>query len=464
MPDPNQGMPISLIVAMIALSVAGLWAWENRRRAWGIPTLAVLATVGTWYVGDYFYNDYQVYRTTIGDEYLNAAWWQVCWFVGAFSALVPLCHRLLNERLQSRGSFVTEVQKTRILEQPRMQSRLDNFGIGLVTVWLILTLIGLSRVKWDVEGLLLPWLSGYKVNPWGRGRLGGGFDALLSFAGYLQIFLTAGSGVLLALSRNPRTRLFAGLVFALSIPWFFLDRTRNTMIATLLPGLLAWVFLRFRGTIWMKVCILGGAFLFLNSWFTVVMESRGEGQAVTKRFSERGLQVDEETKHEGLNMFEELAWMNKLVTTKKYEPDWGQRYFAEAVNPIPRALWAGKPTIGLDYSVARGQRAVGGAEAVTATISTGMIGQGCANFGFFWGPLAAALLMAIWVALLARDDLLSHNEPGRLMLYASGLILTFNLGRDITLLVLYPYLFGCALFWFLDKQRGGSNRSVEYAA
>lgn len=145
--------------------------------------------------------------------------------------------------------------------------------------------------------------------------------------------------------------------------------------------------------------------------------------------------------------------MNKMLATKKYQPDWGHRYFAEAVNPIPRVLWKNKPTIGLDYSMARGQIAAGDSGAVTATVSTGMIGQGCANFGVFFGPLAAATLMALWVALLARDDFLSHKQPGRLMLYASGLILTFNLGRDITLLVLYPYFFGSALFWFLERQK-----------
>jgi hypothetical protein len=40
---------------------------------------------------------------------------------------------------------------------------------------------------------------------------------------------------------------------------------------------------------------------------------------------------------------------------------------------------------------------------------------------------------------------------GRLPLYALGLILTFNLGRDITLITLYPFVFGAALLWWLDK-------------
>ena len=70
------------------------------------------------------------------------------------------------------------------------------------------------------------------------------------------------------------------------------------------------------------------------------------------------------------------------------------------------------------------------------------------NFGLYLGPAAAALLMALWVSILARQDLLGE-EAGRLFLYAIGLVLTFNLGRDITLLVLYPFWFGYALLLFL---------------
>jgi hypothetical protein len=70
-----------------------------------------------------------------------------------------------------------------------------------------------------------------------------------------------------------------------------------------------------------------------------------------------------------------------------------------------------------------------------------MIGQGVVNFGPFFGVLAAALLMAIWVAILARQDL-KGEKTGRMLLFFIGVVLTFNLGRDITLITLYPFLFG----------------------
>ena len=100
--------------------------------------------------------------------------------------------------------------------------------------------------------------------------------------------------------------------------------------------------------------------------------------SVNNTFFEQGIDgvFDSESQHAGLNMFEELCWMNLFIEQGSYKPNWGRRYFAELVNPIPRAIWPGKPTIGLDYAIARGQRALSSDGAVTGTISTGMIGPG----------------------------------------------------------------------------------------
>jgi len=45
------------------------------------------------------------------------------------------------------------------------------------------------------------------------------------------------------------------------------------------------------------------------------------------------------------------------------------------------------------------------------------------------------------VAILARQDL-KGEKTGRMLLFFIGVVLTFNLGRDITLITLYPFLFG----------------------
>jgi len=117
-------------------------------------------------------------------------------------------------------------------------------------------------------------------------------------------------------------------------------------------------------------------------------------------------------------------------------------------------LWPGKPLIGIDYAVARGMsygnqdQLQGG---VAGTISTGIVGQGIVNFGFIFGPIAAAALMSLWVATLARQDLMGM-KVGHILLYAMGLVLTYNMGRDITLLIIYPYVFGCLLLYWINKR------------
>ncbi len=233
------------------------------------------------------------------------------------------------------------------------------------------------------------------------------------------------------------------------------------MLAIILPGLLAYVFVRFRGGMLLKIVVLVGAFLLMDGWMRFVIQIRSEA-SVAHTFQQVGLAgvtqsiAGKEIKHAGLNMFEELGWINQFIDRGTYTPNWGARYFAELVNPIPRVLWPDKPMIGIDYAIARGQgfgeKGDKGA-GVGATISTGMIGQGVVNYGRFFGPIAAALLMGIWAALLARQDLMG-DQTGRLLLFFFGMVLTFNLGRDITFITLYPFVFGFIMLRIWARVKG----------
>lgn len=420
--------------------------------------MIVLATAGAWYVGDALYNDYDIYRADFEEDVLEAAWWQVLWFVIFFGFVTPYVHRWINRKLRRERSHILKIARSRTLEAVQFQRQIDLTIYALLVLWLAVMTVALFRVEFDFVGLFIPWL-GDKADPWVRGRIGGGIDAFLSLAAYLQIFLVASFGVLAALATRPSTRAIAFMVCFFALPFYLLDRTRNTMLATAMPGFLAWVFLRLRGGIAVKACVLALGFLVATFWLSFVMAARGEGRSVASVFSESSSLIVSK-KHEGLNMFEELAWINTFIADGSYPPNWGQRYFAEIVNVVPRALWKNKPEIGVDYAIARGfgwAQAAEGQGGIAASISTGMIGQGVVNFGRFLGPVAAALLMATWVAVLARQDLLGA-QPARLLLYATGIILTFNMGRDITLLVLYPFLFGLALLMFWGWIQGGKAR------
>ncbi|EMI54903.1 putative membrane protein [Rhodopirellula sallentina SM41] len=412
-----------------------------------------------WYVGDVLYNDFAGYRTLIGDVAIENAWWQVCGFVIAFITFAPvMTGQFAGPRRPSQAVAILE---RRPLDHPAVQAKIDTFAKSLFVAWVLLMIVALVRVKFNFLGLFAPYLT-YKAEPWSRNRMGGGIDSLLALAGYFQVFLTAGFGVILALARNRTTRRMALIVCCLSMPYYIFDRTRNTMLATMIPGFSAWVFGRVRGNLPTKFVYIGLGLLVTSLWFSFVLSNRTNRSISAAFASGASIRESAGSKHLGLNMCEELSWINRFFANGSYEANWGKRYFAEAANPIPRIIWPGKPTIGIDYAIARGQGGGSAASAgVYATISTGMIGQGVVNFGPWLGPIAAALLMAIWVGILARQDRVSNEYPARLMLYALGLILTFNMGRDITLLVLYPFIFGWILiaFWERRQERNHSNRT-----
>jgi hypothetical protein len=467
--------PFPFWLCVVGMAALSLYFFAKRDEGWGIPALAVLGTVAVWYIVDALYNNYAGYLLAIGADSLEAAWWEVGLFLAAFGIFVRPVHLALNRKHLGRQSQLIRLMQTGAWQGDAWQDQLDGACRLLAVAWVVLMGIALVRVDYDFVGLLLPFL-GNKAEAWGRGRVGQGYDFLLSFAGYLQITLTAIFGVVAAVAKRPTTRILALTIFGLSAPYFLLDRTRNTIIAAVLPGFLAFAFLRVRGGVLIRVVVIAAGFLAMNQWLKFVMDARGHGMNVAYAFSsgrfmhigqdEASDNVEimellpgiepESIKHEGLNMFEELGWVNFFIKTGSYNPNWGSRYFAELVNPIPRTIWPGKPLIGIDYAMARGMlwdQAGKGEGGVAATISTGMIGQGVVNFGEFFGPIAAALLMAIWVAVLARQDLLGFETP-RLLLYALGIVLTFNMGRDITLLVIYPFIFGYILFGIWKKFSG----------
>ena len=442
--------PFSFWVVIALLIGGGVAAFRRIHDATSIPLLAVLGTTAAWYVGDAFYNDYANNHVKIfTPETLSGAWWQVAWFLVVILLTVRPLHERINGPLTARPSGVMQLFKHGV-SFPEIQKQLNILFTGCAAVWLILFVIALIILKTEIPYYLFPFL-GYKANPWSHGRVGSGFDAFSIIAVYLQLLTTSMFGVVAALATAPRVRRLALLFVLLSWPAFVFDRTRNTMLAMAVPAVLSWVFLRLRGGMWKKVLVLLACFLVVNTWMKFVIANRSS-MSITDAFHNKGLNLaaQEKVHNEGLNMFEELCWVSTFIDNGRYSVNWGQRYFAELVNPIPRGLWHGKPLIGLDYAIARGHGdANDTAGGVNTTISTGFIGQGVVNFGRVLGPAAAAILMSLWIVWLARLDLTVH-QLGRLPLYSLGLILTFNLGRDITLITLYPFVFGALAIWFLE--------------
>jgi hypothetical protein len=456
-------LPLPFYLCCLAAAVLGIRAWIGRTEGWGIPMGVVVATASAWYLGDPLYNEYAEYVQIQGAKSLTAAWWEVFLFYVSFGVLVPVMNRKINGDLEPR-SQIFQMMRNLTIDTDWFQNQVSLICKLLIFPWILLMALALVRTNFDVVGLFLPYL-GEKANPWSRNRLGGGIDAIYALATYVQIMLTALFGVAFALSKRKSTLMQAGIIYFLSAPFFIFDRTRNAMLAILLPGFMAFITLRLRGGIILRLVVVVVSFLMIDAWFKFVLEHRAKGESIAGAYKadqatdeQNNSAPKKEKKHEGFNMLEELGYINYFIANGTYKVNWGERYFAEVVNPIPRILWPGKPMIGIDYAIARGmgygnQDAASG--GVAASISTGMIGQGVVNFGGFLGPIAAALLMAIWVAVLARQDLMGH-DIGHLLLYAIGLVLTFNMGRDITLLVIYPFVFGWLLLWWNNKRKAKS--------
>ena len=450
--DTLQVLPPPFWIVIALLAGGCYWSVLNLRRGIGIPAIMVLATIAAWYVGDALYNDY---RTTHMQLFTAAmllkAWWQVVVFLAVFLMLTPLIHNALNRRYLGRASQVLNLFNQGV-NNARFQRGLTILFRAGLAVWLLLLVFAVFNFKQKFFYYLFPYL-GKHPGSWAvSGVASGGMDTLLALANYLQLMVGALFGVVAALSTNPGIRGLATLGICLIWPYYIFDRTRKFILLVVLPGLLAFVFIRLRGGMVPKLVAFAALFLLMNAWFGFIIANRAE-YGITDAVKQEGFDFSKasEEKHQGLNMFEELAWITTFTSSGNFAPKWGQNYYANLANPIPRALWPGKPTIGIDYALARGQGGSDEGAGVYSTLSNGVIGQGLVNFGLYFGPAFAALLASLWACWLARLDL-DGQRIGYLPLYGLGLILTFNMGRDITFLELYPFVFGYAICWWLNRQ------------
>lgn len=452
----DSSLPIPYYFACLLVAGISFRAWQERTSGWGLPLGAVIVTVTGWYLIDPVYNNYSSYVAEIGKANLEAACWQVCLFLTTLAFFSPPIARSLCGSFSNRQSSVVSAVRSNRFDLRKNQLLLERLFIFVAVVWCLLMGVAMVRISFQFQGLFFPYLLGYRIDPWARDRIGSGFDALLSLANYFQLFLTASFGVFASILKRSSYRNAAIILCFLSFPYYLIDRTRNTMLAILIPGLLSFSFLRLKSNT-ARATVLAMAFSAISIWFAIVLSQRTDRSIASVITDGVDLGSAMQSKHLGLNMFEELGWINKFISDGTYNPNWGQRYFAEIVNPIPRSLWPNKPLIGIDYAIARGQGGGSASSAgVFATISTGMIGQGVVNFGIFLGPLAAAFLVSFWIGILARQDL--DGRPSRMLLYVIGLILTFNLGRDITLITLYPFIFGYIAIRYWERY-GAINQS-----
>jgi hypothetical protein len=397
------------------------------RNAFGV-TLMVYITVFAWYFVDPFINPEQY--DYLPSYLLGESYGQVLLFLLAFRVFVPVATRWIAGRRNS-GIFDARLTPEQILK-------------AAGALWLILFLIGIYRMGGDVVGAVFPL--GGRMGPtiWGRGAVETGASGfLISSGGYLFNAVTAFLGVLVFFQRSTAWRLLAGAMFAITLPYFFLAGARSHFLAAVVPFIITYLFYG-RHPLVIRLAILAVAFVCLNEGFKFVVAFRDTGGYREVLASENPYELmNEDARTSGLNMIQELCFVNAYLETGGTSPAYGARYLNELLNFIPRVIWPSKPMIGIDYAKWRGfesEHDENGELGVNTTVSTGMIGGGVLNFGRLLGPVAAGILIALWNGLLIRWWE-QRKSLLRLVLFMLGAGLTFNLGRDITLLVLWPVIF-----------------------
>lgn len=428
------------IVVLVSLMLEAVMRWNE---PWAKPALAVYGTAGMWYPANLFYAGLEHFRDLFPDTIIATALFQVCGFLIFLRLFIPLACRLLAKK---------NALPTGSVQIQPFHEQIAPLFWSVFILWLVLFLAGAIRLEGDVLPVIWPPLAKDKVLLFSHSGIGGSTGFIIASAQYSYQLVCALFGITFVLGKG-WIRMMALVLMCLTWPYFLFDRMRNVQLAVVMPMLIAYILLG-RSRPFVKGFVTFGWLVIIYVWFLLVGLYRSDYDmsrflSVPRTSSKTLL----ETRHFGLDMLEELCYVNLFIKNGTYQINYGERYMGEFLNFIPRAIWKNKPLLGYDYAVARGftnlnagYREVG----VTATIATGMIGQGVINFGRFFGVIAASVLMAFWVGLLARHWA-ERWIIGKAFLFLLGMGLTFNLGRDITLLVLWPFVFASFGVWILGS-------------
>ena len=431
-----QTYPLSYLLSSGLLFALAAESFFRRSQVSRPAYLAVLATVFVWYIVEPVYHPGAF--TLLPSEDISDSFVSVGIFLISFRLFAPLL----------------AIQQSRHVKSVRAAD-LSNSASELlavaVSMWGILLVIGIWRMNGNVFASLFPNGRSAAGSMWGRNAVSTSTaESLLTIAGYLYILMLATFGVLLVFVKSWKLRLVCILLIAISWPYAFLSGARNVALAVVAPGMLAFM-LYSRASLLLKAVVGIVAFLAVEELFRLMITYRNIG------FFQHETSTVPLKEHLGLDMATELIMINGFLREGQLNLQYGLGYILEAVQLIPRFIWADKPFSSIDYAVLRGfggNSSVG--TGVFATISQGLIGQGVRQFGTIYGPIATAFIMAGWVRILSK--LAVTPSVPRTVLYLMGLGLTFNMGRDITLLVLWPFLlgYGCIITYehvFLQRKK-----------
>ena len=265
----------------------------------------------------------------------------------------------------------------------------------------------------------------------GRGRYGSWSSIIFE----LQMFLQATVPLAVALVFMTKAPLFQRVIAGTFVLWMFLrvfwSGSRTPMIPIFL-SIAAAVFFSATPAI-RKRLILAGIPVALVAgilWSTIVVAGRNSG-----RFEMADLQ---KTNYVGYEMFRELLYIVR-ATEAELPLQFGMTYFTQLVNPIPRAIWPGKPVADAGLLLAVAMKAVDKSGEATLTNSPGFIGEAYLNFGVLGMlivPMISGVVVRAWDGLFP----LAAKSLPVFIIYAGGLAAIFMSGRSFNLSTFYGLL------------------------
>ncbi len=276
-----------------------------------------------------------------------------------------------------------------------------------------------------------------------RARYGGFVDAFLE----LQMFLKAVVPVAVVLVAHrkvsPGKKLFCIAFLAWMMARSVVSGTRSNVLLVALP-ILAALYWHFKPSTQKLAMYVGVplSILVALQWSAAVVKNRESGD-----FKWEDAQNAE---YVGLEMFRELAYITDNVP-KPLDYRLGHTYFVQIVNPIPRALWAGKPTADAGLLMARARGEVDENGEPYLTRSPGLIGEMYWNFGV----VGVIVMSGLSGYVLKSWDRMLLIYPGSFfvfVVFAAGLSMIFLSGRSLTMTIYYGMISFYILLIMMNKK------------
>ena len=277
-----------------------------------------------------------------------------------------------------------------------------------------------------------------------RNRYGGMKDAMLE----LQMFLRAAIPLAVAICFYPRQSAGRRAISCLFLAYMFAaahnSGTRSKVLEVVLP-ILAGIYWRLPSAVKRRAIVFGLPPLLLLGfvWSAASVIGRNEGRVA---WEEAG-----DAEYIGFEMFRELLYIRDNVPAR-FDYRYGNTYWVQIVNPIPRFLWPSKPIedAGLELAKMKGMIQDGDAYL---TVSPGLIGEMYWNFS-----IPGIAFISLFLGYLAKSwDRLRPMAEQSLMafcFFAAGLAVIFLSGRSVTASTLYGMLALCVAIMYFGRPKG----------